>query len=96
MKFIVLILVLSIILCSCNKNKGSVKAEIKDLSGLSGCGFIIELENGEQLEPLNLSDYIVNIEDGNKIWVSYHATTSFIATACMVGTIVEIDCASER
>tara|TARA_B110000285_G_C14871645_1_gene489495 strand:- start:442 stop:732 length:291 start_codon:yes stop_codon:yes gene_type:complete len=96
MRFIFSLLLVSSLLYSCNKNNCSVKAEIRDLTGLDGCGFVIELENGDRVEPLNLSDYDVDIEDGNKIWVSYHATNSFIGSICMVGQIVEIDCVSNR
>jgi hypothetical protein len=83
---------------ACNKNKcnDAVKAELKDLSGLDGCGFVIELENGDRLEPLNLSDFDIKLKDGKKIWVSYHLTVNFIATICMVGDIVEIDCIANR
>jgi len=83
---------------ACNKNKcaDSVKAELKDLSGLDGCGFVIELENGNKLEALNLCDFDIDLNDGKKIWVSYHLTTNFIGTICMVGDIVEIDCIANR
>ena len=87
-----------LLLMACNKNKcsDSVKAELKDLSGLDGCGYVIELENGNKLEPLNLSDFDIDLKDGNKIWVSYHLTTNFIGTICMVGDIIEIDCIINR
>jgi hypothetical protein len=89
---------IALLLLACNKNKcaDSVKAELKDLSGLDGCGFVIELENGNKLEPLNLSDFDINLNDGKKVWVSYHLTTNMIATACMVGDIIEIDCITKR
>ena len=43
-------------LTSCNKDTDPVKncgtpATIRDLRGLDGCGFVLELENGERLEP---------------------------------------------
>ena len=87
-----------LLLLACNKNKcaDAVKAELKDLSGLDGCGFVLELENGNKLEPLNLSDFDIDLNDGKKIWVSYHLTTNMIATTCMVGDIVEIDCIANR
>tara|TARA_B110000285_G_C14534868_1_gene342389 strand:+ start:158 stop:466 length:309 start_codon:yes stop_codon:yes gene_type:complete len=86
------------LLLACNKNKcaDSVKAELKDLTGLDGCGFVVELENGSKLEPLNLSNFDIELKDGKKVWVSYHLTNIFIGTTCMVGDIVEIDCIANR
>lgn len=74
----------------------AVKAEIKDLTGLDGCGFVIELENGERIEPINYDDFDVELKDGEKIWVSYHLTPFLIGSVCMVGDIVEIDCMTKR
>ena len=86
-----------LLLMACNKNKyRPVKAELKDLSGLDGCGYVIELENGNKLEPLNLSDFDIDLKDGKKIWVSYHLTTSDIGSIYMVGDIIEIDCITKR
>ena len=82
--------------CTKNKCSDSVKAELKDLSGLDGCGFVIELENGNKLEALNVSDFNIELKDGKKVWVSYHLTTNFIGTICMVGDIVEVDCIVNR
>ncbi len=89
---------ITLLLLACNKNKcaDSVKGELKNLSGLDGCGFVVELENGNKLEPLNLSDFDINLNDGKKVWISYHLTTNMIATACMVGDIIEIDCITKR
>ena len=97
-KLIFSISLITLLLLACNKNKcsHSVKAELKDLSVLDGCGFVIELKNGNKLEPLNLSDFDIDLNDGKKIWVSYHLTTKMIATACMVGDIVEIECLTNR
>ena len=83
---------------ACNKNKcsDSVKAELKDLSSIDGCGLVIKLENGTRLDPLNLSDFNIEMTNGKKVWVSYHLTTNLIATICMVGDIIEIDCIKSR
>lgn len=73
-----------------------MKAELRDLSVLDGCGFVIELENGNKLEPLNLSDFDIDLNDGKKICVSYHLTTKMIATVWMVVDIAEIECLANR
>jgi hypothetical protein len=88
----------ALLLMACTKNKcsDSVKGELKDLSGLDGCEFVIELENGNKLEPLNLSEFNIALNDGKKVWISYHLTTNMIGAACMVGDIIEIDCIANR
>ena len=68
---------------------------IKDATGTGGCGMVIELSNGEILEPKNLSDFNINAEDGKKIWLSYHLVQTG-GTNCMIGDVVEIDCITER
>jgi len=98
LKTISSISLMTLLLLACNKNEcsDSVKGKLKDLSGLDGCGFVIELENGNKLEPLNLSDFDIDLNDGKKVWISYHLTTNMIATTCMVGDIIEIDCIANR
>jgi len=84
-------------LTSCEKESdcpNAVKATFTDLTGLDGCGMVIELENGDRIEPVNLSDFEIDVEDGKKIWVEYHSFSG--ASICMVGEIVEIDCIGER
>ena len=90
------LIVLLFMACKKNRCSDSVKAELKDLSGLDGCGYVIELENGNKLNPLNLCDFDIDLKDGNKIWVNYHLTNNFIGTTCMVGNIIEIDCIINR
>jgi hypothetical protein len=64
------------------------------MTGLDGCGMVIELENGDKLEPTNLSNFEIDVEDGKKIWVEYHGV--WMASICMVGEVVEVDCIGER
>jgi len=83
---------------SCNKNSccdGAESATIKDLSGLDGCSYVVELKNGEKLEVINLSDFDIKIEDGNQVSISYHEATEGMSI-CMVGKIVEADCICEN
>jgi hypothetical protein len=94
--FIIQITALILILSSCQKSDciNSEKAVLKDLTGLDGCGIVIELANGTRLEPVNLSEFPIIPEDGKKIWVKYHITAG--GSICMVGDMVEIDCILER
>ena len=95
------ILVLQI--SGCNKSssenaqacENAHKAKFKDLTGLDGCGMVIQLQNGSYLEPTNLHEMDIEMTDGKKIWISYHSLPN-MASICMVGDIVEIDCIAPR
>ena len=95
-KIIMASLTLSCII-SCRKKECSdgVKARIEN-NQLDGCGYTIRLDNGVQIEPINLSDFNLNPEHNKKVWVSYHVSQNLSASICMVGDIVVIDCISER
>lgn len=71
-----------------------INAKFKDLTGLDGCGIVIELENGTRLEPVNLGDFPLTAKDGMKIRVQYHSVSS--GSICMVGEMVAIDCLAKR
>jgi hypothetical protein len=97
MKKILLFTALSFLIFSCSKShEDMTKATIKDYTGLDGCGMVIELENGDEIEPSNLNSFSssVSITDGQKIWVKYHEIGG--ASICMVGPSVEIDEMEER
>jgi len=82
---------------SCSKShEGMLKATIKDFTGLDGCGMVIVLENGENLEPVNLNSFStdVSINDGQKVWIKYHEVSYM--SICMVGPMIEIDALEER
>lgn len=77
------------------KNK-LVKATIRDFSGTSGCGFVLVLNSGTILEPLNLNESsVVSLVDGKEVLVSYQAQTSSMVSSCMMGEMVIVDCISE-
>lgn len=91
LKFVYLLLFLLPLIGSCNKSTtGWVKATLQDLTGLDGCGMVIQLEDQSYLEPINLSDFSSNatIEDNQKIWVKYIEVSG--GSICMVGKIIEI------
>ena len=97
--YIGLIVMLFLMLTSCDKTDdkeclNSVEAEFKDLTGLDGCGMLIELSNGDYLEPINLSTFDIEVVDGKEIWVNYHIIGAL--SICMTGNTVEIDCISDR
>jgi hypothetical protein len=67
-----------------------VTAEFVDLTGLDGCSWVLELEDGTRLEPVNLSDFDLTPEADRPVSVSY--TEVEVATICMAGLVVELEC----
>ena len=62
---------------------------IRDYTGLDGCTFIIELDSGEKLEPVNLNDFLESPKDGQTVKITFKPEPQ-MASICMVGTIVSI------
>lgn len=75
-----------------NDNSMSCKTNgtVKDYTGLDGCGLLIELENGDKLEPMEVADDF-ELKDGQKIAFDYEEVED-VASICMVGKIVRITC----
>jgi hypothetical protein len=57
---------------------------VVDYSDLDGCGLIIELDNGDKINPIIINTPNLDLEDGQNVEISYEAIDT-IATACMVG-----------
>lgn len=87
-----------------------VKATMRDLTGLDGCGFVFELEDGTRLQPRLLlycgtpplpkevtEDPLFGFEfeDGKKVMIGFTECTD-CASICMAGTIVKITCITEE
>ena len=73
----------------------SVKGELKNLTGLDGCSWVLELEDGVRVEPINLEEFDIEKQDGQKIYVSYEIEQGY-ASICMIGSIVRITCIEKR
>ena len=95
-------------LTSCSKDTDPVKncgtpATIRDLRGLDGCGFVLELENGQRLEPvpvfrcgndpnlLTMDSSNFTWKDGLRVTIGYKELKDR-ASICMTGKMVEITC----
>ncbi|MGI8893996.1 MAG: hypothetical protein ACR2GN_11150 [Bacteroidia bacterium] len=95
MKKIILPLLISIFLfaaCGSDENtqmerKGFVKATIINMD-LDGCEYVIQLESGQKVEPVNLEEEFK--ADGLDIWVKYNADNEKLG-ACMIGPIVNVE-----
>ena len=81
----------------CTNKKGESKCEemgtIKDYTGLDGCKFLIELENGEKLQPVKYTDSDLDhpLKDGQRIKFSYKEVTDQMSI-CMTGKMIEVTC----
>lgn len=81
----------------CKQKNGSQNADcqvmgtIKDFQGLDGCGFMIVLENGEKLQPVQSADANLELTNGLNIKFSYEEVTNQVGI-CMAGKMVKITC----
>ena len=73
----------------------SVAGVVKDFTGLDGCGFIIELEDGSRLEPAEVMVKDFEFRDNQKVWLTYVALENMVSI-CMVGEMVRITGITER
>jgi hypothetical protein len=99
---------------SCKKEEAikksgcAIPATVRNFTGLDGCGFVFELEDGTRLEPLRsgycgtpplpkevTEDPLYNFTfaDGKKVKIEYEKTES--VSICMVGQTVKITCITE-
>jgi hypothetical protein len=87
----------------------STPAIIKDMTGLDGCGYVLQMQDGSLLEPLIVfrcgtppipenepADPMAGFEliDGKKVMIDYVPLDSAVSI-CMVGRVVRITCITE-
>jgi hypothetical protein len=65
---------------------------VYDYTGLDGCGFVIKTDDGETLEVVEVVPNFV-LKDNQRVKFSY--TDLQLASICMVGKTVRIDCIME-
>ena len=97
------IILISAIICSlliscgvtgkCGAN--SITGHLKDLNGLDGCGFVIELDDSTILNPVNLNDLDIDLVDGAKVSLSFTKLEDAMGI-CMVGEMVEVKCIENK
>lgn len=95
-----ILLLLCIPACEGDQHPGLIESKgiVRDYTGLDGCGYIIELPDGERLEPFYIDSSVV-LFDGQHILVKYSLLSDH-ASICMVGnpariySIIEIGCSS--
>ncbi|MCC3159446.1 hypothetical protein LJ737_19550 [Hymenobacter sp. 15J16-1T3B] len=65
-------------------------ATIRDLTGFDGCGFVLELSNGQRLEPHGPLWQNYAKHDGERVTISYVSAPT--PSICMVGEGVTLNC----
>ena len=78
-------------MASCSNGK---TGKLVDSSGLDGCGWLIELGNGDYLQPLNLKDHKLQLSDGMSVKFDYDEIDT-MGGICMKGKIVRLSCIRE-
>ena len=64
-------------------------ATLHDYTGLAGCGWVIEADEGVVLEPLNLGEFIANPDRGMRLAIDYQEEDDYLSI-CMLGPIVTL------
>lgn len=112
MKKIGFLVLMVLVLFGCDDDNDQeickTKATVRDLTGLDGCGWVFELEDGTKLEPLRFlycgtpplpkeitEDPLYGFEfvDGKQVLINYEPVEN--ASYCMVGPVVKITCLTE-
>lgn len=85
-----------VLFTSCSSESGcskSVHVKMRNLSGLDGCGWVLQLNDNSYLEAQNLTEFEIEFKEGKDLHVAYKEIGG--ASICMVGKIVEITCLTE-
>ena len=97
-KFIAFLVLITLFISACNRHQGalvkdipkpegSIPVTVIDFSELDGCKYLLEMEDGTKLEPVNLDEaYMI---DGLKLYITfkYHDGMS----VCMAGRMIQIN-----
>ena len=85
---LILFLAITVSIVSCKKNQvDEYTGLIKDYTGLDGCGLMIDLDNGNRLEPVKNSSGII-LEKNKRVVITYKSVPA--ASICLAGETVEI------
>lgn len=63
--------------------------KVLDYSGLDGCGWVVEDENGNISMVSNLDTHYPSLTDGQNIWIKYEVLP-LCFTTCMTGGMIAI------
>jgi len=81
--------------CNSTKSDNTQKADknltegvLVDMNNLDGCGWIIKLEDGTKLQPVNINKFDFEPKDGVAVLFRYKKVD--MAGVCMLGQMVEL------
>ncbi|RIH64895.1 hypothetical protein D1164_12710 [Mariniphaga sediminis] len=90
---VIFVIVFSITQLSCEKENNCENFQIgilKNLIGFDGCGRAIQLSDSTRLEPIDLSDFDIELEENKSVYVQYQGKPEM--SIYQVGQTVIIDC----
>lgn len=92
-KLFLLTISASLLLTGCPEKgcKNGIPGMLLDYTGLSGCKWVIQLKNGERLEPVNLHEFDLVPADSMIVHITYTEAPTMMSI-CMVGKMIEITC----
>ena len=73
-----------------SKYENSQEGILKNLTGLDGCGWIIQLSDSTKLEPINFDDFNIELTENRPVRIQFHERAD-LECCCMVGKVVELD-----
>lgn len=79
--------------CTKTSHENETLAILHNYTGLDGCGWVLEIDNGKILEPTNLDVFPIELTEGKTIYITYTPVDG--GSICMVGEIVEINTLTE-
>ena len=97
-RLVIIVISLSVFSCKTIEKstcENAVPAQLVNLHGLDGCGWAIQLESGQKLEPLNLKEFNIEKKENKKVWITYENAVGY-ASICMIGPMIKIKCLSDR
>lgn len=87
-----MLICLSLAFISCQKEKE--QNAIFTYRAVDGCTWLIQLPNGNLLEPTNLGDFNVEPHEGKKIAITYKIADG--ASICMMGEMIKLTSLKEK
>ena len=75
--------------CDADSDPDGGNSTLRDYTGLDGCGWVIEVDEGDVLEPMNLGEFIDNPASDMRLLIEYTEESGY-ASICMVGPIVHL------
>lgn len=104
----VLILAIATACAEEEKPACNIFATVRDLTGLDGCGFVFELDDGSRLEPVRVYRTLAlftqpppyspleefPLREGQRVRLAYRLEAA-AGSICMVGPVVFVTCIEE-